>query len=444
MTLALFVNTASAAWFTAADPIVVGETAPDVGIALAINGDGDGDGLDDLLFGDPLAGGGNGSVGVFPGGSSGLTAWTGGAADIIGEASGDQFGSAVAWGDVNGDGLADVVIGAPKADPNGLSNAGTVYVFYGPLMGSLLAGNADVILDGATAGDAVGSALSVADYDGDSFADIAIGAPGNSAGGAGAGGVYLIDGISLSSGFLAATPDFLGITGQAVGYTLALAGDVDASADLDLLVGAPYDGGAGVAYVVLDAGYATPGPIAAVSTALTGATLFDRTGDALAGLGSWNTDAYDDIAIGAPGHDGAAGNNTGWVYVVKGGPGFVAGASFALASVAGILEGVQANDWAGSSLAGIGDTLGGPKDDLLVGVPYGGLYGYACLVKGQALAVGVPTLLTGPAVKGTNAVGMVGWAVAGGGSLGGTADVDFAVGGWATAQSANATGVWLF
>lgn len=444
MTLALFLTSAAAASFTAADTILVGETAPDVGIALAINGDSDGDGRDDLLFGDPLAGGGNGSAAILSGGSGGIIGWSGADADITGEAAGDQFGSAVAWGDINGDGLADAVVGAPKADPSGLTSAGTVYVFYGPLSGSLLATNADVILNGAAAGDAAGSALSVADYDGDSLADIAIGAPGNDAGGVGAGGVYLVGGAALLSGSLATIPEFYGTVGEALGYTLAAGGDVDASGDLELLAGSPFDGDAGVAYVILDAAFAASGPIAAVSTTLDGAALYDRTGDALAGLGAWNNDVYDDFAVGAPGHDGTAGTNTGWVFVVKGGTGFVPGAVYSLAAIAGILEGVQANDWAGSSLAGVGDLFGSSKDDLLVGVPYGGAYGYACLVKGQPLVVGVPQLLAGPVVKGTSAVGMVGWAVAGGGDLSGTSDLDFVVSGWATATSANVAAEWWF
>ncbi len=56
-----------------------------------------------------------------------------------------------------------------------------------------------------------------------------------------------MDGATLGSGVLSSAPDFLGIAGEAVGYTLAEAGDVDGSGDVGLLAGAPYDGGAGVA-----------------------------------------------------------------------------------------------------------------------------------------------------------------------------------------------------
>ncbi len=122
----------------------------------------------------------------------------------------------------------------------------------------------------------------------------------------------------------------------------------------------------------------------------------------------------------------------------------MAGAAFALESVAGIIEAVQAHDCAGNSLAGAGDVLGTPQDEVVVGLPCGGPSGYACSVKAQTLAVAVPQLLSGPPVKGSSAVGMVGWAVAGGGDLGDTADLDFVVSGWATAQSANAAGAWLF
>ncbi len=93
---------------------------------------------------------------------------------------------------------------------------------------------------------------------------------------------------------------------------------------------------------------------------------------------------------------------------------------------------------------GAGDVIGNWREDLLVGVPYGGGYGYACLVKGQGLTIGSPKLLAGPVIKGNASVSMVGSAVAGGGSLGGTAENDVVVGAWATAQSANVAGAWFF
>ena len=95
-----------------------------------------------------------------------------------GAARGDRFGTVVAGvGDVNGDGFDDVGIGAPGADGLG-SDAGAVYVFYGPQIAAGSAVAADRTLLGATAGDAAGSSLvRLGDVDGDLDADFAVGAP---------------------------------------------------------------------------------------------------------------------------------------------------------------------------------------------------------------------------------------------------------------------------
>ncbi len=100
-------------------------------------------------------------------------------------AAGDNSGRSVAGaGDVNGDGFADVMIGAPNADPPSQSGAGSSYVVFGKASGftsainlSTLNGSNGFRLDGVVAGDYSGRSVAGAgDVNGDGFADVMIGA----------------------------------------------------------------------------------------------------------------------------------------------------------------------------------------------------------------------------------------------------------------------------
>jgi hypothetical protein len=77
----------------------------------------------------------------------------------------DGFGFAVAAGDFNGDGFADLAAGVPSEDGNGISDAGVVHVIYGSAAGLSSAGNqfwtqdSPGVLDDAEATDVFGSAL---------------------------------------------------------------------------------------------------------------------------------------------------------------------------------------------------------------------------------------------------------------------------------------------
>ena len=103
----------------------------------------------------------------------------------------DVFGWALATGDFNGDGFADLAVGAPGETIGAASRAGIVHILYGSANGLAAQGNQVFhqdrpgVQETAEGGDTFGWALATGDFNGDGFADLAIGAPGEAFGAAG-------------------------------------------------------------------------------------------------------------------------------------------------------------------------------------------------------------------------------------------------------------------
>ena len=161
----------------------------DAGEVLAPAGDVDGDGLDDLLVGAP--GRGAGGVYVVLGGGSGVMdlgdAW----AVFAGEDDGDRAGSALGAADLDSDGGVDLAVGA-----TGSSDDGRIYLVMAPASGawSLAEAGVTVAGDGAVG---VGGALAVGgDADGDGLLELAVGAHAEDEGGSNAGAIYLFQGAT--------------------------------------------------------------------------------------------------------------------------------------------------------------------------------------------------------------------------------------------------------
>lgn len=187
--------------------------APEVGdrfgAALAA-GDLTGDNNDDLVIGAPDEDEGNmvnsGIIHVMLGSSTGLktsgNTWHSQSGAIAGAAEpGDRFGATLAIARINAGNKADLVVGAPGEDIGSIGDAGLVNVIMGGNGGLDMAGNHNVYSGpfpgAAEAGDGLGAAVALGDFNGDGYADLLVGSPGEDVGAiADAGAVAVVRGTS--------------------------------------------------------------------------------------------------------------------------------------------------------------------------------------------------------------------------------------------------------
>lgn len=254
------------------------------------------DGVGDLAVGAPgddSAGANSGKVMIYLGpGVSGNPD-----VEITGSA-GERLGFSLARaGDVNSDGIDDLIMGAPGSDSAGI-DAGAAYIVFGHTNVASLpsaAADADVIVLGENDREQFGySICSAGDADEDGVDDVYVGAPF-----ANEGAVYLLYGDSSMDSTIDKT--FNGDTvGDQFGFSVSSGLNLDGTSQPDLVVGAPASSSAkGAVSVILNPAKTIPKVVV-----LTGATIGDRFGTSTAVL-DYNGDIYGDVAVGAPNVGGA-------------------------------------------------------------------------------------------------------------------------------------------
>ncbi|MCK6530367.1 FG-GAP-like repeat-containing protein [Myxococcota bacterium] len=346
----------------AAWAVTGGQASAFTGFSVASAGDVNGDGLADVIVGSPFYDDGSsedGLASVFHGSEAGPSE-TADWSDTSGS-GGAYFGWSVATaGDVNGDGYDDVVVGGPKAD-YAFTDGGRAYVYHGSSAG-LDPSPAWTADGGASYAQFGWSAASAGDVNGDGYDDVVVGSPFRSNGQSSEGLAYLYlgsaSGLSTSPAWTAEANQ----TGANFGYSVASAGDVNGDGYGDVIVGAPYYpyDDQGKVYVYL--GSAT-GLAASPAWTKVGESEYANAGYSVSSAGDVNGDGYDDVVVGSSGFSG--GDFEGGradVYL-----GSASGLWTTPAWTAG-----EAQDGAGlgESVASAGDVNGDGYDDVVVGALY--------------------------------------------------------------------------
>ncbi|MDJ0649234.1 MAG: calcium-binding protein [Xenococcaceae cyanobacterium MO_188.B19] len=324
----------------------------------------------------------------------------------------DNLGRAVSSaGDINGDGIDDIIIGTPYADTAYSSDfdAGKAYVVFGTTKEfnpefdlTTLDGTNGFIIPGLDQGDNLGRAVSSAgDINGDGIDDLIIGSNAGSYSYSSEGEAYVVFG--KTSGF-AAELDLTTLNGNNgfiipglerfdnLGRSVSSAGDINGDGIDDLIIGAPYaDTGyysysdQGEAYVVFGTSEGFDAELnlntlnGTNGFTISGLDQFDNLGRAVSSAGDFNGDGFDDLLVSAPnaGSNNPYGgsNGEGEVYILFGSSdGFGADIDLnALDADDGfIIRGLDNFDNLGVSVSSAGDVNGDGLDDILVGAPNAG------------------------------------------------------------------------
>jgi len=316
------------------------------GFSVSDAGDVNGDGKDDLIIGTSFAQKSYVVFGKADGTAVSLSDVVAGTGGFVINGSGRSVSSA---GDVNGDGLDDVIIGDRLLQPDG-NNSGQSYVVFGKADGTAVtlsdvaAGTGGFVINGEPVGLASRpivlsdfSVSSAGDVNGDGLADLIVGSRSAYPNGSGSGKSYVVfgkaDGTAVELNDVAAGTGGFAINGEGEawgdlsGISVSSAGDINGDGKDDLIIGAvgadPNGESSGKSYVVFGKTDGTSVELSDVASgiggfALNGQAENDQSGRSVSGAGDVNNDGFDDLIVGAAGAD-PNGESSGKSYVVFGG-----------------------------------------------------------------------------------------------------------------------------
>lgn len=358
-----------------------------IGYWLSQAGDVNGDGYDDFICGNyhtPAMGYDGGAVYLILGRSS--DSWS--LNNSMNQADATFYGEskyeAVGYhcgggGDVNGDGLDDILIGAPAGNESGKDRPGSAYLILGRRNADwgnncIAAQNADVKFDGEVDYDQAGKAVAIAgDLNNDGYDDMIIGAPYYDNLIQDGGKVYIVLGQSSGWNF----NEKLGTNSSGsyrcdlesakAGYMVSGAGDVNGDGCDDFLVGAP---GKGRVYLIFGRSNASWGHNRSLDEAdviFVAENRNENLGWIVASAGDVNHDGKDDILFSTP-YSGQSGQEAGKTYLVFGRSSWPY--EFDLDDVDASFLGEAAFDNSGWTAAGIKDINDDGFDDFMIGAWY--------------------------------------------------------------------------
>jgi GEVED domain/FG-GAP-like repeat/Cadherin domain/FG-GAP repeat len=360
------------------------------GSSLAAVGDLDGDGVDDFAVGSPVefGRGSSGEVHVLFMNANGtvrnsqkITSGVGGGPTL---AAGDYFGhSMAALGDLDGDGVNDLIVGATKDDTGGYI-AGAAYVLLMNPNGTVKASHkiASGVGGGPTlvSDDRFGSAMApLGDLDGDGVIDMAVGALGDDVGGSARGAVYVF--FMNSDGTVKSTQKIASNMGggpmlanlDVFGSSIASLGDIDGDGVVDMAVGAVGDdtGGdsRGAVHILFMNSDGTVKSSERIASGVGGGPILangDRFSRSLASPGDLDGDGIADLAVGAY-QDDTGGNSRGAVHMLFLNSDGTVKSSRKIANATGGGPILANYDNFGGALASLGDLDGDGVTELAVG-----------------------------------------------------------------------------
>ncbi|TAE61676.1 MAG: DUF4114 domain-containing protein [Nostocales cyanobacterium] len=317
---------------------------------------------------------------------------------VNGSTNDDNLGYSVSnAGDINGDAIDDLLVGAPQTDPNGISNAGASYIIFGRSGGfpttidvSTLNGINGFTIFGTTESEVLGRAVSAAgDVNGDGIDDLIVGSPfGDINNGENIGFSSVIFGKRSFSSTPIIDPSTLngndgfrirGLNAQdQLGYSVSSAGDLNNDGFDDLIIGAPNayttnNGKPGQSYIVFGrSNFTNNFDLNSLNGSngfvINGNRIEDYSGLSVSSAGDINNDGFDDLIIGAP-QANPNGTNSGQAYIIYGKQsGFSSSLNIDNLNINDgfIINGVEDSKF-GFSVSSAGDINGDGIDDIVVG-----------------------------------------------------------------------------